>query len=68
MSDEMYPDRPWSKGNNPKTAVWEYIRRLKSEGRTAADGAPLGFKIDRSIENKLLITVAPDGYLRRISP
>jgi cephalosporin hydroxylase len=25
------------------------------------------FDIDRTIENKLLITVAPSGYLRRVS-
>ena len=66
LPDEMYPDRPWSKGNNPKTAIWEYLRRLTEEGRNAADGAPLAFEIDKSIENKLLITVAPDGYLKRV--
>ena len=49
-----FPDRPWGPGNNPKTAVWEY---LKSNS---------GFEIDKSIENKLLITVAPDGYLKRV--
>lgn len=65
MPDDMFPDRPWGKGNNPKTAVWEYLRRLKEEGRTAADRAPLRFEIDKMIENKLLITVAPDGYLKR---
>jgi len=66
MPDDMFHDRPWDKGNNPKTAVHEYLRRLKDEGRTAADGNPLHFEIDRQIENKLLITVAPDGYLRRV--
>ena len=54
MPEETYPDRPWGKGNNPKTAVWEF---LKENG---------GFEIDKTIENKLLITVAPDGYLKRI--
>jgi cephalosporin hydroxylase len=63
---ESFPDRPWDKGNNPKTAVWEYLRLLKEEGREASDGAPLKFEIDKSIENKLLITVAPDGYLKRV--
>jgi cephalosporin hydroxylase len=63
MPDDMFPDRPWGKGNNPKTAVREYLRRLKEEGRTAVDGAPLHLEIDKMIENKLLITVAPDGYL-----
>jgi len=54
LPDNMYPDRPWGKGNNPKTAVWKY---LKSHSE---------FEINRRIENKLLITVAPDGYLKRI--
>jgi cephalosporin hydroxylase len=67
LPDAMYPDRPWSRGNNPKTATWEYLRRLKEEGRKAADGAQLAFAIDKGIENKLLITVAPDGYLKRVS-
>jgi cephalosporin hydroxylase len=66
LTDDMFPDRPWGKGNNPKTAVWEYLRRLKEEGRTAADSTPLNFDIDKIIEHKLLITVAPDGYLKRV--
>lgn len=49
-----FPGRPWDKGNNPKTAVWEY---LKSHPE---------FQIDKEIEGKLLITVAPDGFLRRL--
>lgn len=63
---DMIRDRPWGKGNNPKTAVREYLRGLKEDGRTTVDGVPLHFEIDKAIENKLLITVAPDGYLKRI--
>lgn len=66
MPADMFPDRPWGPGDNPKTAVWEYLRRLKEEGRKAMDGAPLAFEIDKTIEHKLLITVAPDGYLKRV--
>jgi cephalosporin hydroxylase len=66
LPNDMFPNRPWSPGNNPKTAVWEYLKRIKSEGRKAADGAPLSFEIDKAIEDKLLITVAPDGYLKRV--
>lgn len=66
VPDDLFPNRPWGKGNNPKTAVLEYLRRLKEEGRTASDGAPLHFEINKSIEHKLLITVAPDGYLKRV--
>lgn len=64
MPEGSFPDRPWGKGNNPKTAVHEYLSRLREEGRTASDGRPLHFEIDKMIENKLLITVAPDGYLK----
>jgi len=66
MPADAFPDRPWGKGNNPKTAVREYLRRLKEDGRTAADGVPLHFEVEKMIENKLLITVAPDGYLKRV--
>lgn len=51
---EMFPDRPWGPGDNPKTAVWEYLK------------AHPEFEIDKHIEHKLLITVAPDGYLKRV--
>jgi cephalosporin hydroxylase len=54
MPDSLSGDRPWGKGNNPKTAVWEF---LKNNDR---------FEIDKKIESKLLITVAPDGYLKCI--
>lgn len=66
LPDETFPDRPWGKGNNPKTAVWEYLRRLQQGGRRGSDGAPLDLEIDMAIQHKLLITVAPDGYLRRL--
>ena len=66
LPEGMYPDRPWGKGNNPKTAVWEYLQRLTLEGRKSADGTKLALEIDKSIESKLLITVAPDGFLKRI--
>ena len=55
MPPKYFPDRPWDKGDSPKTAVREY---LKSHSE---------FEIDKSIDNKLLISVAPDGYLLRIS-
>ena len=54
MPSSFIKNRPWSKGNNPKTAVWEFLKTTKK------------FKIDKDIENKLLISVAPDGYLKCI--
>lgn len=63
---EMCADRPWGKGNNPKTAVWEYMRRLETEGRSARDGGRLRFEYDRTIEHKIAITASPDGFLKRV--
>lgn len=53
-ADYNWSPRPWGKGNNPKTAVWEFLKTNND------------FEIDKSIQNKLLITVAPDGYLKRV--
>jgi cephalosporin hydroxylase len=66
LPEGMSADRPWGKGNNPKTAVWEYMRRLKDGGRVARDGGPLRFEYDHTIEHKLMITAAPDGFLKRV--
>lgn len=52
---DYFPDRPWGPGDNPKTAVWEYLKTHPE------------FEIDKSIQDKLQITVAPDGFLKRIS-
>ncbi|MDJ0792627.1 MAG: cephalosporin hydroxylase family protein [Woeseiaceae bacterium] len=54
LPDDMYPNRPWGVGDNPKTAVWEYLKTHPE------------FEIDKSIDLKLLISVAPDGYLKRV--
>lgn len=62
----MVSERPWGKGSNPKTAVWEYMRLLNEEGRKGADGFPLNFEIDKNIELKIAITGSPDGFLKRI--
>jgi cephalosporin hydroxylase len=66
LPDTMCADRPWGKGNNPKTAVREYMRLLATEGRTAADGEKLLFATDKTIENKIVITASTDGFLRRV--
>jgi cephalosporin hydroxylase len=52
MPDGYYTDRPWGPGNNPRTAVLEFLR---SNDR---------FVVDKEIENRLFQTVAPDGYLK----
>jgi cephalosporin hydroxylase len=49
-----YPDRPWEVGNNPMTAVREFLSRNDQ------------FEIDQDTEARIQITVAPGGYLRRI--
>jgi cephalosporin hydroxylase len=54
MPAEAYPDRPWGPGNSPRSAVREYLKRHPE------------FSIDEQIDRKLLISVAPGGYLRRM--
>lgn len=54
MPSDLFPDRLWAPGNNPKTAVQEYLANHPE------------FQGDEAIQSKLLITVAPDGYLRRV--
>ena len=55
MPADHYPDRPWGKGDNPKTAVWKYLETHKE------------FEIDKHIDTKLLVTVASDGFLKRLA-
>jgi len=54
LPDNYLPGRAWSVGDNPKTAVYEFLKRHDE------------FIIDSSIDNKLLISVAPEGYLKRV--
>ncbi len=53
-SDYDWGVRTWGKGNNPKTALFEYLKMDDS------------FEINKEIDNKLLISVAPDGFLKKI--
>lgn len=54
MAEDAFPNRPWGRGNNPKTAVREFIAGNEE------------FVIDREIDDKLLISVSPEGYLKRV--
>ncbi|TQV79465.1 cephalosporin hydroxylase [Exilibacterium tricleocarpae] len=51
---DSFGDRPWGRDNNPKMAVREYLASNSS------------FEIDYAVQNKVLMTAAPDGYLKRI--
>lgn len=53
--EDAFPDRPWGKGNNPKTAVREFLKTNKR------------FEVDRDIEDRLVVSAAPEGYLRCIA-
>lgn len=54
MAADAFPNRPWGRGNNPKTAVREFLSKTNE------------FAVDHGIDDKLLISVSPEGYLRRI--
>lgn len=51
---DLYKDRPWAVGDNPKTAVQEFLQGNDD------------FVINKEMDNKLLVSVAPGGYLKRI--
>lgn len=55
MPDGYLPNRPWKKGDNPWSATQAFLKDHPE------------FKVDYEIDNKLLISVAPEGYLKRIS-
>ena len=54
MPADAYPDRPWGPGDNPLTALREYLKTHPE------------FEIDRHIDHKLMISVARNGYLKRV--
>lgn len=54
MPARLSGDRPWGPGNSPKSAVHAFLK------------SNTDFEIDRRIDRKLQITVAPDGFLKRV--
>ncbi|MEO9772728.1 cephalosporin hydroxylase family protein [Roseibium sp.] len=54
LPEGTFPDRPWAPGNNAKTAVHEFLKTHPE------------FEIDQEINNKLLISAAPNGWLKRV--
>lgn len=54
MPKSFFKNRPWGIGDNPMSAVKEFLKHNKR------------FKVDNIIEKKLVITVAPNGYLKCI--
>lgn len=51
----MFSDRAWSPGDNPGTALREYLVRHPE------------FEVDDRVDRQLMISVAPGGYLRRVA-
>ena len=55
MPKGFFENRPWDPGNNPKTAVHEFLKGNSD------------FEIDKNLEAKLQVTCCPDGYLKKIA-
>ena len=53
MPPGFFDDRPWDVGNNPKTALRQWLQSHPD------------FEVDTSWPDKLMVTVAPEGFLRR---
>ena len=54
MPPNFFSDRPWDVGNNPKTAVVQWSKTHPE------------FVNDAQWEQKLMVTVAPGGFLQRL--
>jgi len=54
MPGDYLPGRPWGPGDNPKTAVWQFLKENDA------------FVVDEAMDDKLQISVAPQGYLKRV--
>ena len=54
IPEQTHRPRPWGLGNNPKTAMWKYLRETDR------------FERNFFINDKLLTTFTPDEYLRFI--
>lgn len=65
LPDGFVTNRPWGKGNNPKTAALQYLRELELNPVVDEFGRTLSFEVDKTIEHKIAITASPDGFLRR---
>jgi len=66
LPESLFADRPWGVGNNAKTAVFEFLEQLKANPGLASDGNALKLQVDTRIDDKLLLSAAPSGYLKRL--
>ena len=55
MPAGSFPNRPWDKGDNPRTAVDAFLKTTER------------FEVDTAIDAKLQISVAPGGYLKCVA-
>jgi cephalosporin hydroxylase len=53
MPPQFFADRPWDVGNNPKTATRQWLKTHP------------GFAVDTTMQSRLMVTVAPEGFLQR---
>lgn len=66
LPEDAFSDRPWCIGNNPLTARNEFLEDLVKNPQLGRDGHGLSFVVDTEIDDKIMISVAPGGYLKRI--
>lgn len=55
MRHDSFEDRPWGRGDNPHTAVRRFLEKNHD------------FSVDYEIDNQLLVSVAPAGYLKKVA-
>lgn len=58
-------NRPWGKNNNPKSALNKYLKKIRKKQHFDLNKRKIGFRIDSSIDNQILISVSRGGFLKR---
>jgi cephalosporin hydroxylase len=63
LPDNIGPKKIWNSKRNPSTAVSAYLKFIKNNNYIKKK---IKFKIDKNLDNKLMITACPSGFLLRV--
>ncbi len=65
LPKDFFDNRPWNPGDSPRSAIDAYLAEIAGQGLKGRDGAALDLEIDYAVSNKLVVTAAPEGFLKR---
>ena len=66
LNDSFFQEKSWGNSNNPKTAVIEFLKRIEGNKNHEKENIKVDFEVDHQMTDSLMLTVAPNGFLKRI--